>query len=84
VVIGAPSALATSDRGAVTLTVGSRWVADVWGRYLAAVGGFLVLEVNRIVDDRAEVTGLATPDGQPVRLLVRGPAPWRVIQRLGP
>jgi hypothetical protein len=83
VVIGAPSGLATSDRGSVTLTVGSRWVADVWGRYLAAVGGFLVLEVNRIVDDRAEVTGLATPDGQPVRLLVRGPAPWRVIQRLG-
>jgi hypothetical protein len=81
--IGTPAGVSTGLRGAITITVGSRWLADVWGRYLAAVGGFLVLEVNRIVEDRAEVTGLASPTGQPGRLLVRGPAPWRVIQRLG-
>jgi hypothetical protein len=81
--IGTPAGVATGGNGAITITVGSRWLADVWGRYLAAVGGFLVLEVNRIVEDRAEVTGVASPGSHPGRLLVRGPAPWRVIQRLG-
>jgi hypothetical protein len=82
VAIGTPAGVSVGARGAITVTVGVRWVADIWGRYLAAVGGFLVLEVHRIVEDRAEITGWASPAGDPARLLLRGPAPWRVVERL--
>ncbi len=90
IAIGSPAGVVVGRQAGVSpgagyrtmVTVGPGWLGEVWGRYLAAVDGFLVLEVHRIVEDRAEVTGLANPEGEPARLLVRGPAPWRVEQRL--
>lgn len=71
-----------SRPGGVAVTVGWSWLTEVWGRYLTVVGGFLVLGVDRIIEDRAEVTGVGAPGGEVARLLLRGPAPWHVIQRL--
>src|SRR5579875_472247 len=79
-----PQAAAVVSRpGGVAVTVGWHWLTEVWGRYLTVVGGFLVLGVDRIVEDRAEVRAVAAPGGEVARLLLRGPAPWHVIQRLG-
>jgi hypothetical protein len=69
------------ERGTVVVTAGWRWLADVWGRYLASVGGFLVLGVDRIIEDRAVVEAWGDPAGQAARLTLRGPAPWRVVER---
>jgi hypothetical protein len=66
---------------AVRVTVGRNWLAGIWGRYLSVVDHFLVLDVHRIVDVRAEVTAVAEPGGERVRLTLRGPAPWHVARR---
>lgn len=80
--LGSPPAVTAQpgDRR-VGVRVGRRWLADVWGRYLGAVSGFLVLDVARIVSDRAEVTGVAEPGAEPTTLTLAGPAPWRVLRR---
>ncbi len=72
----------TAARGRVAVTVDGRWLGAVWGRYLGSVDGFLVLGVHRIVEDRAEVTGVGAPGGDPARLVLTGPAPWRVETRI--
>jgi hypothetical protein len=69
------------DAATVTATVRPTWLAEVWGRYLAVVDGFAVVDVHRVVDDRAEVTGVGAPGGGPARLVLRGPAPWHVERR---
>jgi hypothetical protein len=71
----------TEAGGATVVGVTPTWLAQVWGRYLSLVDGFLVLKVNRIVEDRAEVIGLGRPGGDPALLTLRGPAPWRAISR---
>jgi hypothetical protein len=64
------------------VTVGWDWLLAVWCRYLALVDGFLVLEVHRLVTDRAEVTAIGPePRAEAARLTLRGPAPWRVVAR---
>jgi hypothetical protein len=70
-----------AGRDSVTVTVRPTWLAAIWGRYLGVVDGFLVLDVHRIVDDRADVTGVGAPGGDPARLTLRGPAPWHVERR---
>ncbi|MDQ6838432.1 MAG: hypothetical protein M3137_08915 [Actinomycetota bacterium] len=71
----------TEDDGVAHISLTPVWLARVWARYLALVDGFLVLDVNRIVDDRAEVIGVGEPRGDPALLTVTGPAPWRVVSR---
>jgi hypothetical protein len=83
VAIGPPG-VKIDERGTVVVTAGWRWLADAWGKYLASVNGFLVLEVHRIIEDRAVVTGWGAPNAAPARLTLRGPAPWRVIDRAEP
>lgn len=78
----AQEAAVVTRPGGVAVTVRWHWLTEVWGRYLTVVGGFLVLEVDRIIEDRAEVRAVAAPGGEVARLLLRGPAPWHVIQRL--
>jgi hypothetical protein len=75
----APAVTEAGDAALVTLA--PTWLAQVWARYLSLVDGFLVLEVNRIVEDRAEVVGVGRPGGEPALLTLRGPAPWRAISR---
>lgn len=73
---------AVTDIGGTTIVrLAPTWLAQVWGRYLTLVDGFLVLEVNRVVENRAEVIGLGRPGGEPARLTLRGPAPWRAVDR---
>lgn len=83
VAIGPPG-VRVDERGTVVVTAGWRWLADVWGKYLASVGGFLVLGVDRIIEDRAVLVGWGDPAGEPAHLVVKGPAPWRVIERVDP
>ncbi|MDQ2726788.1 MAG: hypothetical protein M3Y91_02745 [Actinomycetota bacterium] len=80
VTIATSSGVAEEDGGAA-VSLAPTWLAQVWARYLSLVDGFLVLEVNRIVEDRAEVIGLGRPGGDPALLTLRGPAPWRAISR---
>jgi hypothetical protein len=75
---------AYTDAGGLTVTVRPSWLAEIWGRYLGVVDHFLILDVHRIVEDRAEVTGLGAPGGAPARLTLRGPAPWQVHHRQDP
>jgi hypothetical protein len=72
-----------ADRNGVTVTVRPTWLTEIWGRYLGVVDHFLVIDVQRVVDDRAEVTGVGAPAGEPARLTLRGPAPWHVERRRG-
>jgi hypothetical protein len=80
VVLGHQPSAGLED-GVVTITVRPTWLSEIWGRYLGVVDHFLVLDVVRIVEDRAEVTAVAAPGGDPVRLTLRGPAPWHVERR---
>jgi hypothetical protein len=73
------TAPAVSEDGVAALA--PTWLSQVWARYLSVVDGFLVLEVTRIVEDRAEVIGVGRPGGDPALLTLRGPAPWRAISR---
>jgi hypothetical protein len=72
------------DAGGLTVRVRPTWLAEIWGRYLGVVDHFLILDVHRIVEDRAEVTGVAAPGGEAARLTLRGPAPWHVHHRQDP
>lgn len=77
-----PGSPAVTDAGgAALISLAPTWLAQVWARYLSLVDGFLILQVNRIVEDRAEVIGLGRPGGDPAVLTLRGPAPWRAISR---
>jgi hypothetical protein len=75
---------ADMDARGLTVTVRPTWLAEIWGRYLGVVDHFLILDVHRIVEDRAEVTGVAVAGGEPARLTLRGPAPWHVEHRQNP
>ncbi|MDQ2725217.1 MAG: hypothetical protein M3Y36_06950 [Actinomycetota bacterium] len=77
----AASPAVTEDGGEAVISLPPTWLAQVWARYLSLVDGFFVLEVNRIVEDRAEVIGLGRPGGDPALLTLRGPVPWRAISR---
>ena len=79
-----PSPAVTEVDGATVVGLPPTWLAQVWGRYLSLVDGFLVVAVNRIVEDRAEVIGVGRPGGDPALLTLRGPAPWRAISRQRP
>lgn len=71
----------TESDGVAMVHLTPTWLAQVWARYLSLVDGFLILEVTRIVEDRAEVIGLGRPVGDPALLTLKGPAPWRAISR---
>ncbi len=71
----------TESDGVTVVSLAPTWLAEVWARYLSLVDGFLIIEVTRIVEDRAEVIGLGRPGGDPALLTLKGPAPWRAISR---
>lgn len=72
---GEPPSVIVNQGGAVA-RFGLDWLANVWGREMALVGGQVVLEVHHAGRTRVTVTALGT-NGRSRRLALQGPAPWR-------